>query len=241
MADFRRSLPNLTAIVSDIHGNLPALEAVLKTASSLGCKRVLSLGDVAGYYSQPGECIDLLRSHDAINIMGNHDSYLVTGSDCPRSKTVTEITNYQRRIISPDQLAWLSKSQSYLIEGHNYFTHGGWRDPLDQYLYKVSTSHFPDGATNFFTGHTHVQVLFEFSGRKYCNPGSVGQPRDGNPKAAFAVLSGYDIQLHRVEYDIDKTAFSMKAAGFPPKYYENLYIGAQIGGRIDKVLGNFDE
>ncbi|MDH5216544.1 MAG: metallophosphoesterase family protein [Gammaproteobacteria bacterium] len=226
----------MIAILSDIHGNLSALRAVLKMALSLGCKRIISLGDVVGYHAQPGECIDLLRAHDAINIMGNHDSYLVEGTDCPRSKIVTEIADYQRRIISSSQVEWLSRSVSVLIEGGNYFTHGGWENPRDQYLYRVKPSDIPEGAVNLFTGHTHVQKLFRFGDRQYCNPGSVGQPRDGDSRAAFAVLSGNDIQLHRVEYDIDQTATAMKQAGFPPGYYENLYIGAQIGGRIDKVV-----
>jgi putative phosphoesterase len=225
----------MIAVLSDIHGNLQALQAVLRAASSLGCDRVISLGDVVGYYAQPGECIDLLKEHDAINFMGNHDSYLVGDTNCPRSKMISEITNYQRGIVNSEQLQWLSRSISTLIENGNYFAHGGWQDPLDQYLYKVSATHIPHGAINLFTGHTHVQVLVEFGQQKYCNPGSVGQPRDGDPMAAFAVLSGNDIHLHRVDYDIDQTAFAMKAAGFPPRYYENLYIGAQIGGRIDKV------
>ncbi len=225
----------MIAVLSDIHGNLPALRATLHVASSLGCTRFISLGDVVGYYAQPGECIDLLKAHGAINIMGNHDSYLVSGTNCPRSKMVSEITNYQRSIVSLEQMQWLSSSVSTVIEAGNYFTHGGWDNPLDQYLYKVSVRDIPVGAVNFFTGHTHVQALIEFDQQKYCNPGSVGQPRDGDPRAAFAVLEGTDIHLHRIDYDIDQTAFAMKAAGFPARYYENLYIGAQIGGRIDKI------
>ena len=225
----------MIAVLSDIHGNLPALKKVLHAAAALGCDRIISLGDVAGYYAQPGECIDLLRAHDAINIMGNHDSYLVSGANCPRSKMVTEITNYQRGIVSPDQVNWLARSLPTLIEEGNYFAHGGWSDPLDQYLYRISPSHIPAEAKNLLTGHTHVQTLVEFGEQKYCNPGSVGQPRDGDSRSAFAILDGYDIHLHRVGYDIDQTALAMKQAGFPPKYYENLYIGAQIGGRIDKV------
>ena len=173
----------MIAILSDIHGNLPALQAALGAALSLGCNRVISLGDVAGYYAQPGECIDCLKEHGAVNIMGNHDGYLVTGDSCPRSKLVSEITNYQRSIVSPEQLEWLAKSLPYLIEGGNYFTHGGWKDYQDQYLYKVSALDIPEGAINLFTGHTHVQTLIEFGPRRYCNPGSVGQPRDGDPRA----------------------------------------------------------
>lgn len=225
----------MIAVLSDIHGNLPALKAVLDKADSLGCDRVISLGDVVGYYAQPGECIDLLRSRNAINIMGNHDSYIVNDADCPRSRMVTEITNYQRGIVSPGQKEWLAGSVSTLIEAENYFTHGGWSDPQDQYLYRVSSADIPPGARNLFTGHTHVQTLAVFGKKSYCNPGSVGQPRDGDSRSAFATLDGYNIELHRIGYDIDQTASVMQQAGFPDRYWENLYIGAQIGGRIDKV------
>ncbi len=226
----------MKAIISDIHGNLPALQAVLRAISSLGCTSILSLGDVVGYYAQPGECIDVLRAHNIPNIMGNHDSYLVTGTDCPRSKMVSEITAYHRSIISAEQRNWLAGSMSTLVEDGNYFAHGGWEDPIDQYLYKVTAKDIPGGAVNLVTGHTHVQALIRLGDRQYCNPGSVGQPRDGDPHAAFATLTGHEIKLHRVEYDIDRAAEAMSKAGFPPRYYENLYIGAQIGGRIDKII-----
>jgi predicted phosphodiesterase len=226
----------MIAVIADIHGNFPALQAVLRAVLSLGCERIISLGDVVGYLAQPGECIDLLRDHDAVNIMGNHDSYLVSGGNCPRSKTVSDIIDYQRTVVSPQQLQWLSESLPMLTESGNYFVHGGWKDPLDQYMYKVSATDIPPQAEVLFSGHTHVQTLLWFGERRYCNPGSVGQPRDGDPRAAFAVLSGRDISLHRVEYDIDETARVMKNAGFPPRCYENLYKGSQIGGRIDKVI-----
>jgi predicted phosphodiesterase len=231
----------MIAVFSDIHGNLPALQAVLQRMTELGCERVISLGDVAGYYAQPGECVDLLREHDAINIMGNHDYYLVSGTDCPRSKMVAMLADYQRGIVRPDQVAWLAHSLPVLMEGGNYFTHGGWDDPQDQYLYRVAPSSIPEGARRLFTGHTHVQALLRFGEKEYCNPGSVGQPRDGDPRAAFAVLVGDEVTLHRVEYDIDRTAFAMQQAGFPPRYYENLYAGTQIGGRVDKVRAITDD
>lgn len=225
----------MIGIFSDIHGNLAALEAVIDAATRAGCTRFISLGDVVGYYPRPGACVDLLRGLDAINVMGNHDYYLVSGTDCPRSRLVAELGAYQRQFIDDDQIAWLAKSKRELIEHANHFVHGGARDPRDQYLYRVSEEDIPAGAERFFSGHTHVQTLFEFPRARYCNPGSVGQPRDGDARAAFATLDGAAIALHRVSYDVDRTAHDMKVAGFPSKYYENLYIGAQIGGRIDKV------
>ena len=95
----------------------------------------------------------------------------------------------------------------------------------------------PDGYRRFFCGHTHVQKLVDFGGKTFCNPGSVGQPRDGDPRAAFAVLDGERISLHRVAYDIDRTVAAMQAAGFHEEWlWKNLYIGAQIGGRVDDIL-----
>ena len=225
----------MIAIISDVHGNLPALKAVLEKIDALGCGSIISLGDVVGYYAQPGECVDLLRARGVVNILGNHDHYIVSGEGCPRSKLVSDITEYQRGIISPEQVAWLAQSRSYIIDGSTYFIHGGWQDPVDQYLYAIAETDIPPAAETFFAGHTHVQVLLDVNGRTFCNPGAVGQPRDGDPRAAFATLDNGHIVLHRVDYDIDETAFHMKEVGFPARCYENLYIGAQIGGRIDKI------
>lgn len=225
----------MLAILSDIHANLPALEAVLADAHKRGCRRFISLGDVVGYGAQPGECINLLKSLGAINILGNHDSYIVFKNDCPRSKKVSQIITYQRALLTPQQIEWLSQSPRFLCEGNLMFVHGGPVDPRDQYLYTVSRSTVPEDIRWLFSGHTHVQIMADFTDRGYCNPGSVGQPRDGDCRAAYAILDGESVQLHRVVYDIDRAASAMIAAGFEPFYYENLYVGAQIGGRIDQI------
>lgn len=225
----------MLAILSDIHANLPALEAVLADARSRGCTRFISLGDVAGYGAQPGECIDLLRALDVPNILGNHDSYIVLGENCPRSRVVSQIIDYQRTMLTPSQVDWLRASHDSVRENDSLFVHGGADNPRDQYLYTVSRSIVPDGIRWLFSGHTHVQVHADFGDRGYCNPGSVGQPRDGDRRAAYATLDGETLQLHRVTYDIDRTVAAMKVAGFEPFCYKNLYKGAQIGGRIDHI------
>lgn len=225
----------MLAILSDIHANLPALEAVLADAKSRGCVRFISLGDVVGYGAQPGECIDLLQSLQAINILGNHDSYITRNESCLRSKVVSKIIEFQRAIITPQQLSWLSASLDYLQEGELLFLHGGPNDPCDQYLYKVSEATVSEGLRWLFSGHTHVQIRADFKARGYCNPGSVGQPRDGDCRAAYATLDGDSLQLHRVVYDIDSAVAAMRAVDFEPFCYENLYRGAQIGGRVDSI------
>lgn len=225
----------MIAILSDTHGNFPALQAVIADAQTHGCVRFISLGDVAGYGAQPGECMDLLAELGALNILGNHDSYITLNEDCPRSQVVTRIIDYQRSVLKPHHVTWLKKSLQQLREGNLLFVHGGPQDPRDQYLYTVSKDTVPAGVRWLFSGHTHVQALADFGGRGYCNPGSVGQPRDGDARAAYAVLNGETITLRRVPYNIDQAAAAMRRAGFEPFCYENLYCGAQIGGRIDTI------
>lgn len=235
----------MLALLSDIHANLPALDAVLAHARMLGCTRYLSLGDVVGYGAQPRECIERLRALGARNIMGNHDHYLVSDENCTRSKVVAATIERQKTMVGAEQLDWLRASLPLLREGRMLFVHGGPEDPRDQYLYALRANSIPADVELLFSGHTHVQALIELeTGQRYCNPGSVGQPRDGDPRAAFATLATDDrIVLHRVPYDIDGAARAMAEAGFEPFQYQNLYVGAQIGGRIDRirVLAEKDE
>lgn len=225
----------MLAIISDIHGNLPALESVLKEIGKLGCDKIISLGDVVGYYTQPHECIQLLKKFNVLNILGNHDKYLLNDCVCSRSNYVSEILKNHKKLLTSEDIDWLSKSLEYFIYDNCYFVHGGINDFQEEYLYTVSKNNLPSVEKIMFSGHTHVQALFKFKDKQYCNPGSVGQPRDGNSKAAFATIDNGIITLHRVDYDIDKIAYEMKKKGYPLHYYQNLYHGTQIGGRIDKI------
>lgn len=225
----------MLAILSDIHANLPALEAVLTDARRRGCMRFLSLGDVVGYGAQPAECIELLEAEEITNIMGNHDSYITLNKNCPRSKVVSEIINYQREKLTPAHIEWLTCSLDYLNEDDIMFVHGGPEDLRDQYLYRISPDTVPTGVRWLFSGHTHVQIVANFGDQGYCNPGSVGQPRDGDWRAAYAIFDGKKTQLHRVSYDVNAAVLAMQNAGFDAYLYENLFHGAQIGGRISSV------
>jgi diadenosine tetraphosphatase ApaH/serine/threonine PP2A family protein phosphatase len=225
-----------TAILSDAHGNWPALRSVLAEIDRLACDRIISLGDVTGYYAQPAQCLDALVQRDAIQLLGNHDGYLVAGTACDRSPTVARLIAHQRREINGARLERLRSFQPRFAEGGISCVHGSWRDPLDEYLYRIAATDLPDGHRYYFAGHTHVQHLAAFPTKTFCNPGAVGQPRDGDPRAAFAVLDEAGITLHRVAYDIEETARAMRAAGYDePRLWENLFIGAQIGGRLDQI------
>lgn len=216
-----------TAFISDIHGNYEALKAVLARIDQLGVGHVVCAGDIVGYYSQVNECCDELRGRGIPSVMGNHDWYMAGGGFCLRSKSVNDCLDYQRRVISQDNLAWLKTLPIQMQVGDIRMVHGGWSDPIDEYL-KPSQEYFDRLEGNIFvTGHTHLQSLQHFGGKIYCNPGSVGQPRDGDPRAAFAVYHGSDFELHRVEYDMQKVFDLMDAAGFNDYYYGGLKTGAR--------------
>lgn len=223
----------MTAIISDIHGNFPALRAVLKKIGETGCGEIISLGDVAGYYCMVNECVQELRARNIVNIMGNHDEYIVMNTRCPRSNAANECLDAQRKTITAENVEWLSRSSRMLRRGDISMAHGGWNDFTDEYIYKAEEPYFEGlEGTLFLSGHTHIQTVQTFSnGKTYCNPGSVGQPRDGDSRAAFAVVDGGRVSLMRVEYDIGEIADAMRAEGFPEYYYDNLRAGRRIGDR----------
>lgn len=215
------------AFISDIHGNYEALKAVLSELDRLGISRVYCAGDIAGYYSQINECCNELRSRGIPSVMGNHDWYMAGNGVCQRSRSVNDCLAYQRGVITKDNLNWLKCLPVQIQIDKLHMVHGGWSDPIDEYL-KPTPEYFEKMAGDVFvSGHTHVQALQAFGNKTYCNPGSVGQPRDGDPRAAFAVYDGNDFELHRVEYDMQKVFDLMEAAGFNDYYYGGLKTGSQ--------------
>jgi len=229
----------LIAIISDIHGNLPALNKVMSHIKKENVRKIISLGDVAGYYPFINEVIELLIKHDVINIVGNHDRYLIDNTECPRSHTANICLKYQKKVIDKNNLNWLKMSVSKYESNIISCVHGGWNNLEDEYLYTISGEYFQDLPQNyFFCGHTHVQKSILLKKNKtFVNPGSIGQPRDGNRDAAYCLFdecSG-EISLFRVPYDISEVEHKMKVLGFEEKLYENLYSGSRIGGKTDSI------
>lgn len=226
----------MIGVISDIHANYAALQAVLDDARQLGCEKFICLGDIAGYHVEINECIDLLRSlNQLILLRGNHDQYLLGNQGCKRSKHVTNTLMYQRQAIRVDNLEWISHGTLSHVIDRTFFYHGGPSDPLEQYIYTVTADLFPSGCECLFVGHSHVQCQLTVENKLFCNPGSVGQPRDGDCRSAYAVLTSQGPELRRVAYDVARTQKVMATAGFPEYSYANLSTGAQIGGRIDSI------
>lgn len=215
------------AFISDIHGNFEALKSVLAEIDRLGIQRIYCAGDVVGYYSQINECCAELQDRRIPTVMGNHDWYMAGGGFCPRSRSVNDCLAYQRKIIEPRHLEWLRGLPVQAQADEVRIVHGGWGDPIDEYL-KPSDEYFDKVEGRYFvTGHTHIQLIHDTGTKTYCNPGSIGQPRDGDPRAAFATFDGSRFALHRVEYDMQKVFDLMQAAGFDDYYYGGLKTGAR--------------
>lgn len=217
----------MIAIISDIHGNYEALKEVLSKIDEMKISEIYCLGDVTGYYSQVNECCDELRKRNVKCVMGNHDWYMTADSFCPRSRSVNDCLAYQRKIISEENKNWISTFPLIRKEYGISMVHGGWANPIDEYL-EPTEEYFERLNGKFFSsGHCHIQRKENFNGKIYCNPGSVGQPRDNDNRAAFATFDGKDFQLYRVEYDIKKVGELMEKAGFNPYYYGCLNDGSK--------------
>ena len=217
----------MIALISDIHGNYEALKSVLSEIDKMGIKEIYCLGDVVGYYSQVNECCDELRKRDVKCVMGNHDWYMASDTFCPRSKSANDCLEYQRKVITKENREWIKSFPLIRNEKGLSMVHGSWGNPIDDYL-EPKAEYFEKLKGKFFvSGHCHVQRVEDYGDKVYCNPGSVGQPRDNNPRAAFAVFDGKTFVTHRVGYDIIKVGELMDKAGFNGYYYGCLMTGAK--------------
>lgn len=225
----------MIGLISDIHGNYTALMAVLKELDKMNVDEIYCLGDIVGYYTQVNECIDELKKRNVLCVLGNHDWYMVSNTNCIRSKSVNICIEYQRKLIKHENMNWLLSNPIARRINNLFIVHGGWNNPLDEYI-NPDTNYFKDiDGVLFASGHTHVQKISILDKKIYCNPGSVGQPRDNDPRASFAVIQDNMFQLHRVQYDISTVAKLMQEAGFDDYYYGSLYTGAKKLCKINKA------
>ena len=144
----------MIAIISDIHGNYEALKKVLEVIDSMNIEEIYCLGDVVGYYSQVNECCNELRERNIECVIGNHDWYMISGSLCPRSHSVNDCLSYQRKIISEENMKWLSTLSILINKNGISMVHGGWQNPIDEYL-EASENYFKNiEGEIFISGHT---------------------------------------------------------------------------------------
>ena len=238
------------AIISDIHSNLEALEAVLAKISELRTDDILCLGDIVGYNANPNECIDIVRRTGIRCIMGNHDSR-ASGLEEPDNFTplAKEAVIWTREHLTEDNKAFLKNLPRELIIDDFFLFHGSIND-ADRYIIdeKDASDNFhllenlPGDIKLGFYGHTHVRVALSLQRGKVflepdgelklsawkrylINPGSVGQPRDRDPRASFLIYDEFNekVDFYRTDYDRAATQEKIIEAGLPVELAARLY------------------
>lgn len=218
-------------VLSDIHGNIDALEAIDEPYD-----RILFLGDVVDYGPAPAACIEFLAEHNALRVRGNHDNAVAFRIDCGCGEAFRHLSmitrEYMWQSLSPAQLEWVGApgTSIELRQGNRsiYATHAAPSDNLFKYL----TPGTPDaelaaevkaaGTDIVLTGHTHMPFQREVGGRLIVNAGSVGQPRDGIPRAGYAIVEDGEVELKRVDYDIERAVHRLKQLPIDTSAIEQL-------------------
>ena len=238
-------------IVSDVHANLVALDAVLEHVGAVD--EIWNLGDIVGYGPKPRECVErIVALEPAASLIGNHDWAAIGRLQLDEFNPVARYATYWTTAqLSSEHMRYLESLPNRVIDNDWMLVHASPRHPIWEYVYtpKVAAENFELFDTPVcFLGHSHVQLfisekmaargeapsqpadgdtLFIDSDRFIVNPGSVGQPRDNNPDAAFALYEPETrvVTFRRIPYDIEKTQAQMEAVGLPRPLITRLALG----------------
>jgi predicted phosphodiesterase len=239
------------AVISDIHGNRQAFEATLEAIAASDAAEVWCLGDLVGYGADPDACVELAREHAAVCLAGNHD-LAVTG-EIPLhefSRGASLAAQWTKDVIAPENLAFLQTLSPQGDEGKVGLYHASPRDPVWEYVLSALLAELCLDQQRHrlcLVGHSHVALSFTRSegqlatgepqrdgseldlaaGEWLINPGSVGQPRDGDPRASWLLLDldGLSASFVRTHYDIAGAAAAIRAARLPDSLAERLEYG----------------
>jgi diadenosine tetraphosphatase ApaH/serine/threonine PP2A family protein phosphatase len=242
------------AVITDIHANLPALEAVLEATEAAGVEETWCLGDIVGYGVEPDACTELVREHCQVCLTGNHDIAVLGGLDIASfSEAAAVAVEWTRANVAERTLEFLRELEPSGERGGIGLFHASPRDPVWEYVLSCEQA---DAGMDVnpqrigLIGHSHVALFFsrpaageegetrgveasdgallDFSeGEWLINPGSVGQPRDGDPRAAWLELDTEEMTavFHRVAYEIERAAKPIADAGLPSRLANRLYTG----------------
>ena len=240
------------ALLSDVHGNLPAFEAVLEDIQRVGVDEIWNLGDLVGYGAQPDECVALAREHCSLTLIGNHDLVVIDRLSIEDfSANAAVAARWTREHISDETREFLQPLEAKDETREIGLWHASPRDPVWEYVLSVTLADVCMDAMKpriGAVGHSHVALYFWRDdqgartvgeqasaglevdlgrGEWIINPGGVGQPRDGDPRAAWALLdlANATASWRRVEYKIDVAARAIEEAGLPRALADRLYFG----------------
>jgi putative phosphoesterase len=234
-------------ILSDIHANWPALAAIDEPHDLCIC-----LGDLVDYGPDPAACVRWAMTHVQYAIRGNHDHGVAQGIPVSGESGYRYLTRVTRptmwESLGADERRYLLQlpvTQRFTLDGRRFLlVHATPRDPLDEYILRDPATWAKRvqnvEADVICVGHTHIQFNIDVGGVMVLNPGSVGQPRDGDPRAAYAVIEGNRIELKRVEYAVEETVARIEASGVPAKAKRLLVHSLRCGRLPDSVSDNGD-
>lgn len=230
----KASFSVIILLISDIHSNLEALNAVLGEARY---RKVLCAGDYCGYGANPNEVVEIAIKHNIPGCLGNHDSACLTEDIFGFNPFAAEAVRWTFRRLNPESRKFLMNLPKILrvdVEGVKIcMVHGSPRDPLDEYVQDdlpvpVFESFLKaTGADILVMGHTHVPYVMKVDGKLIINPGSVGQPRDNDSRASCALVDTKKMQAEivKVKYDVETAAKKIREAGLPVLLAERLKTG----------------
>ncbi|MDY6770205.1 MAG: metallophosphoesterase family protein [Candidatus Nanohaloarchaea archaeon] len=221
-------------VLSDIHANLPALEAVLADAGDHDT--VVCCGDLVGYYTWPDAVVQRVRDEGMLAVRGNHDEAVVTESSFGFTGAAAEAVRWTRDRISDDARSYLEDlpyTRRDEVAGADVFVaHGSPRRPVEEYVYpeQVDARFLQEQSIDvdvLLLGHTHTPMVEHVQDTLVVNPGSAGQPRDGDPRASYAVVDpdAATADIRRVEYDVKRVQDAVRAAGLPAELADRLSRG----------------
>lgn len=216
------------AVLSDIHSNFVALRTVLEQIDMEGIDTILCAGDLVGYNSQPNQVLDELQRRGVECIRGNHDdAVLFPNLERQMNSLAAEAIRWTRLNLTTANSSFLSALQPALNLEDIAIYHGSPLDPYE-YVYEDMVDEkiaLASGKKLTVLGHTHVPFVRNLAGVTVFNPGSVGQPRDGDARASYAIVEGQEVVVRRVAYDIESIIESNTAAKLPSALSERLRWG----------------
>jgi putative phosphoesterase len=227
-------------LLADIHSNWPALAAIKETYDAC-----LFLGDLVDYATDPLPCIDWVRTHATAAVRGNHDHAVAQRIPAKHGSGLRGLAAATRpihwRMLNPSRVKYLARlpltKRVNVDDKSFYLVHGTPRDPLDEYLLgdpETWRARVESINADFVcVGHTHIPFHISLGNIQVVNPGSVGQPRDGDPRCAYAVIENGQVSLRRVAYDIDATLRQMSTAGVDDAAVEIAERVLKSGGRVE--------
>ncbi len=226
-------------LLSDIHANWVALGAIQETFDAC-----LFLGDIVEYGADPIPCIDWVRQHAHAAVRGNHDhataQRVPTGPSRGCRQLARETREQHLGALTSTHFKFLARlpvTQTVVLDGRTFFlVHATPRDPMDEYLGndpKAWAQRLAGIEADFVcVGHTHLPLDLQIGNRRLINPGSVGQPRDGDPRAAYVVIEDGEVSFRRQEYDVEAAIDRLRAAGIAPASLEFAAEMLRTGGRV---------